>query len=73
MWSAQNTAFDHIFDHLQSWTTWKQCSQEHTKALLSDTKALKNIRNHVKNKQDGIRDAGFERSMQCLTKKRGKP
>ena len=36
VWSSQNIAFDHTFDHLQSWTTWKQCSQEHPKAPFSD-------------------------------------
>ncbi len=29
-------AFDHIFDHLQDWTTWKQCEQETMKAPFSD-------------------------------------
>ena len=41
MWSPQNTAFDHIFDHLQIRTTWKQCFEEHPKAPSSDTKPLK--------------------------------
>ena len=27
---------DHIFDHLRLRTMWKQCSQEHTKAVISD-------------------------------------
>ena len=56
MWSAQNTAFDHIFDHLQTRTTWKQCSQEHTKALSSDTKAPKITRNYTKNLCRTLRD-----------------
>ena len=57
MWSAQNTAFDHIFDHLQTRTTWKQCSQEHTKAPFLDTKAPKITRNYTKNLCISIRDA----------------
>ena len=73
MWSAQNTAFDHIFDHLQTRTTWKLCQQEHTKAPFLDTKDPKITRNYTKNLCICVRDAGFERSMQCLTKKRGKP
>lgn len=28
--------FDHMFDHSWVPTVWKQCSREHTKALLSD-------------------------------------
>ena len=57
MWSSKNTAFDHIFDHLQTRTTWKQCSQEHTKAPFSDTKALKITRNYTKNLCKTLRDA----------------
>ena len=57
MWSAQNTAFDHIFDHLQTRTTWKQCSQEHTKAPFLDTKAPKITRNYTKNLCRTLRDA----------------
>ena len=49
MWSAQNAAFDHIFDHLQTRTTWKQCFEEHTKAPFLDTKAPKITRNYTKN------------------------
>ena len=57
MWSAQNTAFDHIFDHLQNRTTWKQCFEEHTKAPFLDTKALKIPKNHPKNLYRCVRDA----------------
>ena len=57
MWSSQNTAFDHIFDHLQTRTTWKQCQQEHTKAPFSDTKAPKITRNYTKNLCRTLRDA----------------
>ena len=57
MWSAQNTALDHIFDHLQTRTTWKQCSQEHTKAPFLDTKAPKITRNYTKNLCICVRDA----------------
>ena len=41
---------DHSFDHLQLWTTWKQCLQEHPKASFSDTKAPKSLVNQVKNR-----------------------
>ena len=41
---------DHIFDHLQLRTTWKQCLQEHPKASFSDTKAPKSPRNQGKNR-----------------------
>ena len=41
---------DHIFDHLQLWTTWKQCLQEHPKASFSDTKAPKSLVNQGKNR-----------------------
>ena len=61
MWSAQNTAFDHIFDHLQTRTTWKQCSQEHTKAPFLDTKAPKITRNYTKNLCICVRDTAFTR------------
>ena len=57
MWSAQNTAFDHIFDHLQTRTTWKLCQQEHTKAPFLDTKAPKITRNYTKNLCSCVRDA----------------
>ena len=57
MWSAQNTAFDHIFDHLQTRTTWKQCSQEHPKVPLLETKAPKITRNYTKNLCRRLRDA----------------
>ena len=46
--SHQNE-FDHSFDHLQLRTTWKQCPQEHPKALFSDTKAPKSLINQGKN------------------------
>ena len=29
-----------MFDHLRSWTTWKQWEQEYSKALVADTKDL---------------------------------
>ena len=45
MWSSQNAAFDHIFDHLQTRTTWKQCSQEHGLSPFLDTKAPKIVKN----------------------------
>ena len=61
MWSAQNTAFDHIFDHLQTRTTWKQCSQEHPKAPFLDTKAPKITRNYTKNLCSCVRDTAFTR------------
>ena len=57
MWSAQNTAFDHIFDHLQTRTTWKQCQQEHGLAPFLDTKAPKITRNYTKNLCRTLRDA----------------
>ena len=57
MWSSQNAAFDHIFDHLQTRTTWKQCSQEHPKAPFLDTKAPKITRNYTKNLCICVRDA----------------
>ena len=41
---------DHSFDHLQSWTTWKQCLQEHPKAPVSDTRAPKSLVNQAKNR-----------------------
>ena len=41
---------DHSFDHLRLWTTWKQCPQEHSKALFSDTKAPKSLVNQAKNR-----------------------
>ena len=41
---------DHSFDHLQSWTTWKQCDGEHPKASISDEKAPKTRKNHAKNR-----------------------
>ncbi len=56
VWSSQNTAFDHIFDHLQTRTTWKQCSQEHGLAPFLDTKAPKITRNYTKNLCRTLRD-----------------
>ena len=41
---------DHSFDHLRIRTTWKQCLQEHSKALFSDTKAPKSLVNQGKNR-----------------------
>ena len=61
MWSSQNTAFDHIFDHLQTRTTWKQCSQEHGLAPFLDTKAHKITRNYTKNLCRTLRDTAFTR------------
>ena len=62
MWSAQHTAFDHIFDHLQTRTTWKQCSQEHPKAPFLDTKAPKITRNYTKNLCRTLRDTEYASS-----------
>ena len=56
VWSSQNTAFDHTFDHLQTRTTWKQCFEEHTKAPFLDTKAPKITKNHPKNLYRCVRD-----------------
>ena len=47
---------DHTFDHLQTWTVWKQCLQEHRKAPISDTKAPKSRKNHLKIKCATLRD-----------------
>ena len=47
---------DHTFDHLQTWTVWKQCEREHQKALISDTKAPKSRKNHLKIKCATLRD-----------------
>ena len=61
VWSSHNTAFDHIFDHLQTRATWKQCSQEHPKAPFLDTKAPKITRNYTKNLCICVRDTAFTR------------
>ena len=42
---SHRDGLDHSFDHLRLWTTWKQCPQEHSKALFSDTKAPKSLVN----------------------------
>ena len=47
---SHRDGLDHSFDHLRLWTTWKQCLQEHPKALFSDTKAPKKRKNHAKNR-----------------------
>ena len=47
---------DHTFDHLQTWTVWKQCLQEHRKAPISDTKAPKSRKNHLKIKCATLRE-----------------
>ena len=47
---------DHTFDHLQTWTVWKQCEREHRKASVSDTKAPKSRKNHLKIKCATLRD-----------------
>ena len=47
---------DHTFDHLQVRTTWTQCSKEHPKAVISDTKALKITRNPLFYKAFTVRD-----------------
>ena len=47
---SHRNGLDHIFDHLRLRTTWKQCPQEHPKALFSDSKALKSPRNQGKNR-----------------------
>ena len=70
---TQNTAFDHIFDHLQTRTTWKQCSQEHTKAPFLDTKAPKITRNYTKNLCSCVRDTDFTRPNILLSKSSKKP
>ena len=38
---SHRNGLDHTFDHLQTWTEWKQCEREHALAPISDTKALK--------------------------------
>ena len=73
MWSSQNTAFDHIFDHLQTRTTWKQCSQEHPKAPFLDTKAPKITRNYTKNLCICVRDTAFIRPNIFPSKSSKKP
>ena len=40
---SHRNGLDHIFDHLQLRTTWKQCFYEHTKASNSGTKAPKSL------------------------------
>ena len=47
---SHRDGLDHSFDHLRLWTTWKQCPQEHSKALFSDTKAPKSLVNQAKNR-----------------------
>ena len=48
--SSHRNGLDHSFDHLQSWTTWKQCLQEHPKASFLDSKAPKSLVNQGKNR-----------------------
>ena len=48
--TSHRNGLDHSFDHLQSWTTWKQCLQEHPKAPFSDSKAPKSLVNQGKNR-----------------------
>ena len=47
---------DHTFDHLQTPTVWKQCEREHALASISDTKAPKSRKNHLKIKCATLRD-----------------
>ena len=47
---CERLVVDHIFDHLQLWTTWKQREREHRKASFSDTKAPKSLVNQGKNR-----------------------
>ena len=47
---------DHNFDHLQDWTIWKQCAQEHLKASFADAKALEIIKKDIKNRPGALRD-----------------
>jgi len=42
-------SLDHTFDHLRTWTVWKQCSQEPTRASFSDSKVPKSLVNQGKN------------------------
>ena len=48
--SSHRNGLDHSFDHLQSWTTWKQCEREHLKASFLDSKAPKSLVNQEKNR-----------------------
>ena len=48
-WSHPN-GLDHSFDHLQSWTTWKQCEREHPKASFLDSKDPKSLVSQGKNR-----------------------
>ena len=62
---------DHTFDHLQTWTVWKQCLQEHALAPISDTKAPKSRKNHLKIKCATLRDVEVASSnLVTSTKKR---
>ena len=47
---SHRNGLDHSFDHLQLWTTWKQCDGEHPKASFSDTKVPKSLVNQAKNR-----------------------
>ena len=42
--------FDHNFDHLQVWTTWKLWVLQHVKARVSDEKARKSTQKEAKNR-----------------------
>ena len=47
---SHRNGLDHIFDHLASRTTWKQCDGEHRKAPFLDTKSPKSLVNQGKNR-----------------------
>ena len=47
---SQRNELDHTFDHLRSWTMWKQYLREHRKAPISDSKASKSLVNQGKNR-----------------------
>ena len=47
---SHRNGLDHTFDHLQTWTVWKQCERKHLKASFSDSKAPKSLVNQAKNR-----------------------
>ena len=53
---SQRNELDHTFDHLRSWTMWKQYLREHRKAPISDSKASKSLVNQGKNRFRFVRD-----------------
>ena len=53
IWSLDS---DHNLDHLRFRTMWKQCLKEHTKALISDTKAPKSLIEQGKNRHFSVWD-----------------